>query len=282
MNLGFGAAIRAFLQQIVPRPMALLKSSETSSRTIKLPGYAVALAVALSACDLSGDPSADTYPWLDTLDAANGAKASGRRLMSIDAGLSRVDRDGDSTLLIGVHGYQSEGYEWVRPLQVLDDDTNEVHFFRWDWNRCPSDAAAELDAAIESLLNARPTIRRVVLIGHSLGGLVVAEAAYTWQRDAPLEAHVIASPLQRIGANDRCPGLPLSDRSLAPNSSFAQWRTRQELDGAFKDLTRDPQVVALDRSNVTRLPETYRGHRLGHNWSVSWVAETIAGDPPPP
>lgn len=282
MNLGFGAAIRAFLLQIVPRPMGLFRPSETSSSTIKLPGYAVALAVALSACDLSGDPSADDYPWLDTLNAADGAKSSGRRLMSLDAGLSRVDRDGDSTLLIGVHGYESEGYEWVRPLQVLDDDTNEVHFFRWDWNRCPSDAAAELDAAIENLLNTRPAISRVVLIGHSFGGLVVAEAAYGWQRSAPLEAHVIASPLQGIGANDRCPGLPLSDRTLAPNSSFSQWRTRQALDGAFKDLTRDPQVVELRHSNVTRLPETYRGHRLGHNWSVSWVAETIAGDPPPP
>jgi len=26
---------------------------------------------------------------------------------------------------------------------------------------------------------------------------------------------------------------------------------------------------------VTRLPESYRGRRLGHNWSISWVADEL-------
>jgi pimeloyl-ACP methyl ester carboxylesterase len=170
----------------------------------------------------------------------------------------------------------------VHPLQNLDDETNEVYFFRWDWRRCPAAAAAELDAAIGRVLNAQPRITRVVLVGHSLGGLVVADVAYGWKRTTPLEAHVVASPLREIGQGDRCPETPLNGRALSPNASFAQWRTRHELDGAFKDMNPDPQIVDLEGSTATLLPETYRGHRLGHNWSVSWVADTLAGRSPPP
>lgn len=281
MGSGFEPVIRAFLVQTAPRPLGLRSFRETCESKM-LAFLVVAFAFALSACDISRAPSADNYPWIDTLNTGDGAKPSGKRLMSLGTGLSRIDRTGDSTLLIGVHGYQSEGYEWVLPLQTLDDDTNQVYFFRWDWTRCPSDASAELDAAIEEQLDMQPGIRRVILIGHSLGGLVVAEAAYEWKREMPLEAHVIASPLQGIGAGGLCPATPLSDRTLAPGTSFAQWRTRLELDGAFKDLKQDPQVVDLVGSKATLLPETYRGRRLGHNWSVSWVAETLAGESPPP
>ena len=27
--------------------------------------------------------------------------------------------------------------------------------------------------------------------------------------------------------------------------------------------------------NVKKLPETYNGRKLGHNWSISWVADEI-------
>jgi hypothetical protein len=29
------------------------------------------------------------------------------------------------------------------------------------------------------------------------------------------------------------------------------------------------------------LPETYRGERLGHNWSISWVVDHLAGGAAP-
>jgi pimeloyl-ACP methyl ester carboxylesterase len=247
--------------------------------TTLLPCLLVVLGLALAACR---QPAAVGYPWLDTLEAGDGAKVSGKRLMSLNEGLSRVDRVGESTLLIGVHGYRSEGYEWVHPLQRLDNNTNQVDFFRWDWSRCPAAAAAELDAAIGALLDAHPRITRVVLVGHSLGGLVVADVAYAWKHKTPLEAHVVASPLLGIGEYPHCPETPLSARVLAPNASFVQWRTRHELDTAFKDMKRDPQIVDLKDSKVTLLPETYRGQRLGHNWSLSWVADKLAGDAPPP
>ena len=57
--------------------------------------------------------------------------------------------------------------------------------------------------------------------------------------------------------------------------SFFQWRTIKELDGAFNSLDYDPQIIDLKGSTIIRLPETYNGRRLGHNWSLSWVAEEI-------
>lgn len=245
--------------------------------------FLAALSIAISACTPSpAPPTAENFPYLDTLQAGDGAKASGKRLMSLRPGLSRLDRAGENTLLIGVHGWRSEGYEWVRPLQTLDGQTNQVHFFRWDWKRCPADAAADLDAAISKLLGADPNISKVVLVGHSLGGLVVAEEAYSWKHKATLEAHTVASPLAGVGADKRCPGTALPARTLPANATFAQWRTRHELDGAFKDQKVDPQLVELKNSKVTALPETFEGQRLGHNWSISWVAAKLAGQTPAP
>ena len=63
--------------------------------------------------------------------------------------------------------------------------------------------------------------------------------------------------------------------SLKDGTKLHQWRTIQAIDGAFKDLNYDPQVVAIEDSSVTRLPETYKGNKLGHNWSISWVADEI-------
>ena len=60
------------------------------------------------------------------------------------------------------------------------------------------------------------------------------------------------------------------------NVTFYQWRTIKELDGVFNNLEYDPQIIDLKGSLVTRLPDTYNGMRLGHNWSLSWVAEKIA------
>ena len=39
----------------------------------------------------------------------------------------------------------------------------------------------------------------------------------------------------------------------------------------------DPQVVQIKDSKIIRLPETYKGNKLGHNWSISWVADEILG-----
>ena len=50
--------------------------------------------------------------------------------------------------------------------------------------------------------------------------------------------------------------------------------TQKKLDGAFTGMKYNPQLVDW-HGKVTQLPEKYKGHRLGHNWSISWVIDEI-------
>ena len=107
------------------------------------------------------------------------------------------------------------------------------------------------------------------------GALLVSMFSESWSNDIPVEIHSIAGPLAGISdLNSLCDYQ--QPRFISTNLRFYQWRTLQHLDGAFKDLHADPQIINLEDSFVTRLPENYRGRRLGHNWSISWVADEIS------
>ena len=189
----------------------------------------------------------DDFPWLDTLDAGGNVQASGTKLIALPLDLHRLDRDdgSPSTATIAVHG-------------------------------CPGTAA---DALSERLSQAPFTdLDRIRLIGHSYGGVLVTVSAERWQGSVPLDVHAIAAPLAGVG--DRCPYQTPS--TLPPKVAFHEWRTRHQLDGAFRSMPVDPQVIELPGSNVTRLPATYNGRRLGHNWSVSWVGDMLTGRTPSP
>jgi len=93
-----------------------------------------------------------------------------------------------------------------------------------------------------------------------------------WNAATPLEVHVVASPL--LGTSTLkgiCGYKPIE--MLPNNTSLFEWRTQHQLDSAFKDLSEDPQQINIKGSLVTVLPEKYKGNRLGHNWSISWVAD---------
>lgn len=231
----------------------------------------------LGACQRS--PSAP--PTLGSLEAQSDVKEAGTQLMTLAEGLHRLDTSSPTptTVVIGVHGHDSAGYEWRHPMVASGKTGAQVHFYRWDYEQCPTPMAAELDRHIDELLAAQPSIERVQVIGHSYGGVITMLMAAHYDGTPPLTADVVASPL--AGASiltERCeyPG-PLPP---AENVTLRQWRTQQRLDGAFEKFDVDPQVVDLP-GEVTRLPDTYKGHRLGHNWSISWVVDHLAGNAEP-
>ena len=113
-----------------------------------------------------------------------------------------------------------------------------------------------------------------MLLGQSDGGLLGTAVSESLDLEFPLEIHAIASPLKGMGGLSSICEYN-SPNSLPAGTSLYQWRTIQALDGAFKDLDFDPQVVEINNSIVTRLPETYKGNKLGNNWSISWVADEI-------
>ena len=201
----------------------------------------------------------------------------GEYLTDLTLGLHDIEKSSsdESTLLIGIHGSNSEGYEWVYPLKTLNNDTNIVSFFRWDDGSCPDSSIDILINSIKTRLDQSPNLNKVILIGHSYGGLLVTTLSKKLDIDVALNIHSVAGPLKGMGMlSSLCNYQPPS--SLATGISLYQWRTIQELDGAFKDLDYDPQVVDIINSNVTRLPKTYKGNKLGHNWSISWVADELS------
>lgn len=219
------------------------------------------------------------WPGIDLNDLAEGSeiRASGLQLIEKPAGLVELthgDARNDSVLIIAVHGYQSSGYEWVTGLKNLGIRYGSLFFFRYDWERCPADIASELAALIIET-EKKSNYERVLVYGHSYGGLVVTQLASRLGK-LDTEVHVIAAPLAGFpGLTDNCG--PLNYPSWTSSVKVIQHRTVQAQDGAFRELDYDPQEIDLPFEEVNLLPPTMDGHRLGHNWSVTWVLDQHAG-----
>lgn len=221
--------------------------------------------------------SSDESVALKDLDSGEGVRESGLQLMQLSFGLHRLEpeTEGATSLLIGVHGYQSQGYEWVYPLQTMDDEQTTTYFYRWDFTKCPDQSARDLIQSIKKLLDSDGTTTKLTVVGHSLGGVLVSALIDDWPFEQSTDLHAVAAPLAGLGSFSEECGKFLPDR-IPPTIRFLQWRTQHKLDGAYRNLDEDPQIVSLAGSVAVTLPETYRDRRLGHNWAVSWVADRIA------
>lgn len=201
----------------------------------------------------------------------------GKELMSVDHGLYLLEEQSanQKRLLIGVHGRASRGYEWIYPLKTVDDAETLTTFYRWNDSGCPQPSYQSLKSSIESMLQVNPGLKKIVVVGHSYGAILTSMFSSDWNNEVPVTLHLVAGPLAGMPAlNKLCSYEPPSE--INKNVGFYEWRTIKELDGAFKDLDFDPQVINLPGSNVRRLPENYKGRKLGHNWSISWVADEIS------
>ena len=204
------------------------------------------------------------------------AKKLGKRLIDQPYGLNSLEpiEEEVQEIFIAVHGGASEGYEWIYPIKTIDTKQKHMYFYRWPDNGCFQSSAEELAVQINNLLSQNYSFKKVSLIGHSYGGILVTHVLKHWNATTPLEVHVVASPL--LGTSmlrNMCGYVPIE--TVPNNSSLFEWRTQHQLDSAFKDLSEDPQQINIKGSLVTVLPETYKGNRLGHNWSISWVADEV-------
>ena len=215
------------------------------------------------------------YPWLENLDPGKGFKQSGAKLSGLDLGLNPLERFNgkEKVLLVSVHGSKSEGYEWIYPLQTLDTENSATFFYRWDDRKCYLSSAESLTFYLKEVLKSLPETEKVVIIGHSYGGVLVTSLVEGWKHSLSTEIHSVAGPIGSSFSRGGCNFNPPKD--IPDKLTFYQWRTQQHLDSAFNRLKSDPQNLNLIGSKVTRLPETYRGRRLGHNWSISWVADEL-------
>ena len=232
--------------------------------------YTPVLTFFLIACGNASQPPIQ----LNDLSAEISVKTLGERLIDLPYGLNDLEPSADDSqeIFIAVHGGSSEGYEWIHPLRKIDTKQKHMYFYRWPDNGCFQSSAEELANEISNLLSQNNSYKKVTLMGHSYGGILVAHVLKHWNVDTPIEVHVVASPL--LGTTmlkNICGYEPIE--ILPNNSSLFEWRTQHQLDSAFKDLLKDPQHINIKGSLVTVLPDTYKGNRLGHNWSISWVAD---------
>ncbi len=209
-------------------------------------------------------------------------KASGKKLMSQENGFILISNESsfnEETLIVGVHGGKSEGYEWIYGLKALSNEYKNTYFYRYNWNVCPDSAAIDFSHELTTLIGLTEGVERIVVFGHSYGGVVVTVLASKLHFNIPIEIHSIASPLRGYSSLlKRCEIETKRDGYLdfkpwKKNITHFQWRTQHKLDGAFRKMKEDPQQVDLYDSNVTLLPESMNGRRLGHNWSITWVVD---------
>ncbi len=209
------------------------------------------------------------------LDPDENYLESGASLMELDVGLHNLEEGSSGkTILVGVHGGDSRGFEWIYPLQTLDNQDVQTYFFRWDTTKCPSEGAEILSSELKALLS--PTKKPIVLVGHSLGGVLVSQLVDSWNLQN-ISIHAVAAPLNAEEFFKYCEySVPTK---VSAQVSFTQWRTQKDLDNAFNSYPYDPQVIPIFAGmQVIDLPRTYRGRRLGHLWALSWTADYIKGN----
>ena len=232
--------------------------------------YTLALTLFLTGCGSASQPPIQ----IDDLSHDTSVKKLGERLIDLPYGLNALEPfvEEAQEIFIAVHGGSSEGYEWIYPIKTIDTKQKHMYFYRWPDNGCFQDSAEKLANEIKNILNQDKSMKKVSLMGHSYGGILVSHVLKNWEATIPMEVHVVASPLAGTSIlKNICGYEPV--KKTPNNTALFEWRTQHRLDNAFKDLPADPQQINIQGSQVTTLPDTYKGNRLGHNWSISWVAD---------
>ena len=194
---------------------------------------------------------------------------SGKRLMNLDFGIHDLESNQEAkAIIIAIHGGDSRGFEWIYPLQIIDNELTKTYFFRWDTTKCPQKTIPILMKEISAMKD----IEKITILGHSYGG-ILSSLLLNEIEAIKTEIHVIAAPLGSSDIKKYCGYKHPTSKNN--NVSYYQWRTIKKLDNAFNSFDYDPQLIDFKESSVVRLPRQYRGKRLGHLWSISWVADNI-------
>ena len=232
----------------------------------------IAFALLFASSELHAETTVDLH---DLVVPTDNSKDSKSALMELSLGLHRIEPQSNNIdrILIAIHDADSSGFEWIRPLQIMDDESTDSFFVRWNPAECPSVSKGDVIKELTSLLESNGSVTRVTLVGHGLGGVYLSQFARDWKSLVPIDVHVIAAPLQgTIGIfNEKECGEILPKR-LPPTIRYFQWRIEPSLSNLFKEHSQDPQVIDLDGSLIISLPEKIAGESVDHNHALEIFA----------
>lgn len=226
---------------------------------------------------LLGEAHADIN--LSNLIAPTGKqKESHSVFMDLPFGLHRVEPKSANInrILIAIHDVNTNGFEWIRPLQLMDDENTESHFVRWNPSECPDTSIKEVSKELESHLESNDSIISVTMVGHGLGGVYLSQFTRDWNSLVPLEVHVVAAPLNgTVGVFKNKDCGEITPRRLPPTIRFFQWRTTTKQNELVEEPAEDPQEVELEGSLVISLPEKISDTAVTHTHALEIVATRI-------
>ena len=103
------------------------------------------------------------------------------------------------TLIILIHGVNPTGNEFDRTIAILGDShCVEVKEFTYDDDECSDEITKKLKAFVAESRGADDKYCKVILLGHSAGGIMAGKLAADSDA-APLEVHTAATPTQGGG-----------------------------------------------------------------------------------
>ena len=236
----------------------------------------------LSCCYNSLFAKVDVF--INIMDLSSEKSKYDERLINRKYGLHKINGytliDSTNAIII-VHGYYSKewhkkGFEWVEPIIELSKLSTPIWFYRYDWNICPNESSNKLKGYIKNFIYDNSQIDSILILGHSLGGLVVTHFSEIWDEDYSLGVYAIASGLKnKHRLKNSCTFLGKNQYFINKNIGYTQWRTVKFSDSIFKNYLFDPQNVKINNGDYVDLPSKWNGKRLGHNYSILYVANQL-------
>ena len=203
------------------------------------------------------------------------------KLMELPLGFHRIEPRSNSVnrILIAIHDDNSLGFEWILPLQTMDDEFTDSFFVRWNPRECPNTSHEDVRKHLSSFLESNDSITKVTLVGHGLGGVYLSLFARDWKSQVPIDVHVVAAPLRgTVGILKEKECGDILPKRLPPTIRFFQWRVASSQSDLIEELSEDPQDVDLEGSLVISLPKMIVGELIDHNHALTVVASRVRAE----
>jgi len=219
-----------------------------------------------------------------------------------EAGFAAAYPDASGRIAVFVHGLMESEHSWAMASERWHGDPGVTYgsllhsdlgltpvFLRYNSGACLEDSAAALADLLDGLAAAWPVpLEEIVLVGHSMGGLVIrgaclagAEAGHAWT-DAVRHVFCLGSPHLGARLERGVDGLAGALQRLPETRPVARWLGSRS--AGVKDLRYGVCLADDDRDHDAATFVRHRAEEMPflEHPSYYFVAATLASDPQHP